>query len=205
MEDRDTAELTLAVPLARAGDAEAFRVLYRSVQPRLLRYLKGMVGTGDAEDVASEAWVQIARDLGSFVGDGDAFRGWAATIARHRALDHLRRLRRRPVTPVPVEAFEYMIGDEDPAAEAITAVETDAAIAMIATLPRDQAEAVLMRAVMGLDAATAGQVLGKSAGAVRVAAHRGLRTLAGRLRDGRLDRLPVDLGTRPDGDGPAHA
>jgi RNA polymerase sigma-70 factor (ECF subfamily) len=204
MEDRDTAELTLAVPLARHGDPEAFRILYRAVQPRLLRYLKGMVGAVDAEDVASETWAQIARDIGSFVGDGDAFRGWAATIARHRALDHLRRLRRRPTTTVPLEAFEHLVALEDPATDAITAVATDAAIAMIATLPQDQAEAVLMRAVMGLDAATAGRVLGKSAGAVRVAAHRGLRTLAARLRDDRLAR-PADLAARLDLDGPPHA
>ena len=43
---------------------------------------------------------------------------------------------------------------------------------------RDQAEAVLLRAVVGLDAATAAEVLGKRPGAVRVAAHRGLRRLA---------------------------
>jgi RNA polymerase sigma-70 factor (ECF subfamily) len=188
MEDRHTAELTLALPRAQLGDAEAFRVLYRAVQPRILRYLKGLVGTVDAEDVASETWAQIARDIGSFVGDGDAFRGWAATIARHRALDHLRRQRRRPATAVPVEALEFLVSAEDPAADAITAVETDAAIALIATLPRDQAEAVLLRAVVGLDAATAGRVLGKSAGAVRVAAHRGLHTLAAQLRDEPLAR-----------------
>ena len=57
-------------------------------------------------------------------------------------------------------------------------MSTAAALALIATLPRDQAEAVLLRAVVGLDATAAGKVLGKRAGAVRVAAHRGLRTLA---------------------------
>jgi RNA polymerase sigma-70 factor (ECF subfamily) len=45
-------------------------------------------------------------------------------------------------------------------------------------LPRDQAEAVLLRAVVGLSAQAAGSVLGKRAGAVRIAAHRGLKTLA---------------------------
>ena len=49
---------------------------------------------------------------------------------------------------------------------------------LIATLPPDQAEAVLLRVVVGLDAASAGRVLGKRPGAVRTAAHRGLRRLA---------------------------
>ena len=43
--------------------------------------------------------------------------------------------------------------------------------------PPDQAEAILLRTVLGLDAATAGHVLGKGAGAIRTAAHRGLKTL----------------------------
>src|SRR5262245_41452410 len=86
----DLAEL---VREAAGGDEVAFRLLYRAVQPGLLRYLRGLVGE-DAEDVASEAWLQIARDIRGFRGDGDGFRGWAATVGRHRALDHLRHRRR---------------------------------------------------------------------------------------------------------------
>jgi RNA polymerase sigma-70 factor, ECF subfamily len=48
-------------------------------------------------------------------------------------------------------------------------------------LPPDQAEAVLLRAVLGLDAQTAARILGKRPGAVRTAAYRGLRTLAREL------------------------
>jgi hypothetical protein len=56
---------------------------------------------------------------------------------------------------------------------AMEAVSTDAAIALIASLSRDRAEAVLLRVALGLDAQTAGQVLGRRAGAVRTAARRG--------------------------------
>jgi len=173
-------DLSAAVAQAQAGDDEAFRTIYRAVQPGLLRYLRGLVGD-DAEDVASEAWGQIARDIGSFRGDSDGFRGWAATIARHRALDHLRQLRRRPASAMTVDDLPDMAARDDTAAIAMASVSTDAAIAMIAGLPRDQAEAVLLRVVMGLDAETTGKVLGKRAGAVRAAAHRGLRRLAERL------------------------
>ncbi|MEU0222029.1 sigma factor, partial [Streptomyces sp. NPDC006265] len=88
-------ELGEAVARAQQGDEAAFAVAYRFVQPGLLGYLRGLVGD-DAEDVASDAWLEIARDLGRFRGDGAGFRGWTATIARHRALDHLRRQRVRP-------------------------------------------------------------------------------------------------------------
>jgi len=174
-------DLSHAVRAAQQGDTEAFRALYRDTQPRLLRYLNSLVGD-DAEDVASETWLQVARDLASFTGDHDGFRGWVTTIGRHRALDHLRRNSRRAMSvPVPAEDLAAIAGGDDTAAGALEAVSTDAAIRLIATLPRDQAEAVLLRAVVGLDADRAGQVLGKRPGAVRTAAYRGLRTLAKRL------------------------
>ena len=178
----DKPDLTEAVQAAQQGDQQAFRALYRDMQPRLLRYLRTMVGD-DAEDVASEAWLHIARDLAGFSGDSDGFRGWAATIARHRAMDHQRRHRRRPQTaPTPVEDLGGdLAGGEDTAQSALDTVSTEAAVAMIADLPPDQAEAVMLRVVMGLDAESAGRVLGKKAGAVRTAAYRGLRKLATRL------------------------
>ena len=74
-----------------------------------------------------------------------------------------------------------MAGPDDTAGAAEEALSTTSAIELIASLPPDQAEAVLLRAVVGLDAKSAGAVLGKRAGAVRVAAHRGLKTLAAKL------------------------
>jgi RNA polymerase sigma-70 factor (ECF subfamily) len=56
-------------------------------------------------------------------------------------------------------------------------LSTDAALALIASLPRDQAEVIMLRVVAGLDATAVGVMLGKSPGAVRVTAHRGLRRL----------------------------
>lgn len=174
----------------RYGDEAAFRMLYRSIHPGLRRYLRVLVGSQDADDVASETWLQLVRDLGSFDGDDDAFRAWAATVGRHRAMDHLRRQRRRPAMQAPPELLDGLPGSLDTAELAAAAIGTDAALALIATLPRDQAEAVTLRVVMGLDAQAAGRVLGKRAGAVRTAAHRGLRRLAQVLADG-ADQLDV--------------
>lgn len=173
-------ELTAAIEGAQRGDPGSFRVLYRETQPRLLRYLSYLVAA-EAEDIASETWLQATRDLHKFHGDYDGFRGWITTIARHRALDHLRRTSRQPAVPVPAEDLAFLAGPDDTADRAIEALTTDAALTLISSLPPDQAEAVLLRAVMGLDAKSAAQVAGKRAGAIRTAAHRGLKTLAGRL------------------------
>jgi RNA polymerase sigma-70 factor (ECF subfamily) len=169
--------LSDVVKAAQQGSEDSFRTLYRATQPPLLRYLRGLVGE-DAEDVASEAWLQVARDIHTFRGDYDGFRAWTTTIARHRAMDHLRRLRRRPADAVPTDDLISLPSGEDTAALATDSVATDAAMGLIARLPRDQAEAVLLRVVIGLDAKSAGKVLGKRPGAVRTAAYRGLRRLA---------------------------
>ncbi|MFC4492740.1 RNA polymerase sigma factor [Streptomyces ovatisporus] len=174
----DDAELTAAVRAAQGGDEVAFRTVYRAVHPRLLGYVRTLVSDPDAEDVASEAWLQIARDIARFSGDADRFRGWAARIARNRALDHLRTRGRRPAIGGDESDLAVLPAGVDTADEAIEALGTGRAMALISRLPQDQAEAVVLRVVVGLDAKSAAQVLGKRSGAVRTAAHRGLRKLA---------------------------
>lgn len=171
--------LTDRLDAARQGDNAAFADVYRDTQPRLYRYAVTLVGR-EAEDITAEAWLQISRDLRGFTGDALAFRGWASTVVRNRAIDHLRSAARRPVVLVEIADLDRA-SDSDTEARAAETLSTAAALELIATLPRDQAEAVLLRAVVGLDAATAGKVLGKRSGAVRVAAHRGLRTLGRQL------------------------
>lgn len=170
------ADLPAALHAARFGDENGFRILYREIQPGVLRYLHVLV-PDDAEDVASETWLQVARDLGSFTGEVDDFRGWVATIARNRAMDLVRRARRRPRTGEPVELLTDVAAADNTELAAVTSISTASAVALIASLPQEQAEAVMLRVVLGLDAKTAAQVLGKQAGAVRTAAYRGLNRL----------------------------
>jgi RNA polymerase sigma-70 factor (ECF subfamily) len=175
-------ELGAAVARAQDGDEAAFAVVYRLVQPGLLGYLRGMVGD-DAEDVASDAWLEIARDLRRFKGDGAGFRGWSATIARHRALDHLRRQRVRPRASALEQDLLDLPGPHTTHDQALESISTEQALEMVRALPREQAEAVLLRVVVGLDGPAAARVLGKRPGAVRTAAYRGLKRLAGQLAE----------------------
>lgn len=71
------------------------------------------------------------------------------------------------------------------AAAAFERIATDKALALIAELPREQAEVVALRVVAGLDVGQVARIVGKRPGAVRVLSHRGLRRLAERLGDGR--------------------
>jgi RNA polymerase sigma-70 factor, ECF subfamily len=63
---------------------------------------------------------------------------------------------------------------------------TQAALALVAELPADQAEVVALRVLGGLEVAEVARILGKRPGVVRVLAHRGLRRLAQRVEAARL-------------------
>jgi RNA polymerase sigma-70 factor (ECF subfamily) len=169
-------ELADAFASAREGDEAGFALLWRTFQPGLLRYLRVVVGAA-AEDVASETWLQVARDISGYRGGADGFQVWLFRVARHRAIDDRRWMRRRPEDLVDPATVPELVS-ADAWTQAVEHLDTEWALAIIATLPPDQAEAVLLRVVVGLDVAGTAAVLRKRPGAIRVAALRGLRRLA---------------------------
>jgi len=79
------------VGLAIEGDRQAFDRLYRRWHPRLLRFAFRLTQKGeDAQDVLQEASLIIARDIHK-LRDPTRFAGWAYTILRRRAADHIGR------------------------------------------------------------------------------------------------------------------
>jgi RNA polymerase sigma-70 factor, ECF subfamily len=170
---------------AQGGDQAAFAAIFRDIQPVLLRYLRVIAGEV-ADDIASETWLQVVAGLTGFRGEERAFRAWLFTIARHRVADWGRSRGRRPV--VPLGDGEEGCGPlaPDTADVALERLSTRALLRLIATLPADQAEIIMLRVVAGLDGPDVARMVGKSPGAVRVAAHRGLRKLAS-LADARTD------------------
>jgi RNA polymerase sigma-70 factor, ECF subfamily len=161
---------------ARTGDEGAFSRIFRDVQPALLRYLR--VIAQDPEDVAGETWVQVVTGLARFRGDEQAFRAWLFTIARHRAVDAGRSRARRPELPLEMSEAAPQPTSPDAAELALEAFSARRVVALIASLPGDQAEIIMLRVVAGLDTADVARIVGKKQGTVRVAAHRGLRRLA---------------------------
>jgi len=165
-----------ALVRARSGDETAFLRLWEKLHPRLLRYLR-VLGCDEADDVASETWLQVVRDLRRFEGGAGDFRCWLFTIGRHRAIDASRtRMRSRGAL---LAAAVAPMAEPNPVEEEVLAgLSTQQAVALVAGLSRDQAEAVALRVIAGLDTTAVAGMLGKSPGAVRIALHRGLRALA---------------------------
>lgn len=161
---------------ARRGDEAAFTAIFRTVQPVLLRYLRTM-GRDLADDVAAETWVSVVRGLDRFRGDLDGFRAWVFTIARSRLIDARRTTGRLPQPVDTSSELAERADGTDVSAVVDELMSTEAALALIGRLAPDQAEAVLLRHVVGLDVAETARVLDKRPGAVRIATLRGLRRL----------------------------
>lgn len=170
------------VERACGGDEEGFRLLWSDLQPRLLRHLR-VTWRDDADDLASETWATVVRDLHKFRGNGRAFRSWLFTVARRRAIDDVRyrsRLRRTP------NAGYRTVAACSAEEETTATFSTEEALALVAELPARQAEAVSLRIIVQLDTETAASIVGCSPESIRVNLHRGLQALA---RDPRVSKL----------------
>jgi RNA polymerase sigma-70 factor (ECF subfamily) len=163
---------------AREGEGWALSQLYRAVYPRFVGYVRA-IASADAEDVAADAWLDVARGLHRFEGGEQAFRAWAFTIARRRLLD-LRRSRARRRTD-PVDPVELVVagGAGDVEEEALASLGTGWAIRLItSSLSPDQAEVVILRVIGELGVDEVAAIMGKRPGTIRVLQHRALRRLA---------------------------
>lgn len=160
---------------AQAGDEAAFARLWRDLNPALVRYLG--LGGDPAEDVASDTWATVVKGLRRFSGDEAAWRAWVFTTARRRAIDTGRRRARSAEREVAWRQWLVESVGADPADFVTERMDTDAALRILGQLSPLQAEVIALRVLTGLPVDEVAGIVGRSPGAVRVAAHRGLRRL----------------------------
>jgi RNA polymerase sigma-70 factor (ECF subfamily) len=159
---------------ARAGDTDALGQLYDTYRDRVARFATGRLGDAEkAEDVTSETFEAVLRNLGAY-RPGTDFEAWLFTIAHRRVTDVFRRRSRRREVALD-ETVQAAVGGPE---EAVLAAERRVEVAgAFGRLCADQQEVLALRVLGGLSATQAGEVLGKSEGAVRIAQHRALRSL----------------------------
>ena len=163
---------------AQRGEEWAASTLFDSVQPSLIRYLRWQEPSA-ADDLAGETWLAVAGRLGSFEGDEASFRAWVFAIARRRLADVRRRGARRRTVPTDPESLSAIAGGPDPADLVVGSISAQQAIEQLtARLSPEQAEIVILRVVAGFTVEEVAHLVGKQAGAVRVAQHRALRRLS---------------------------
>lgn len=171
-------EFQARLAAAREGSERALTALYRGLYPRIVAYLRA-VEPADADDLASETWLDVARGLVRFRGDERGLSAWAFTIARRRVTDLRRHRARTRLVSMPADVLAEAGGVGDAEQEAFDSLGTDWAFALItSSLPRGQAEVVLLSVLGGLGAKEVARIVGKRPGTVRVLQHRALRRLA---------------------------
>lgn len=162
---------------AQEGDADALGTLWREYQHLLLRYFRAK-GMHEPEDLASTVWVEVASSLPRFDGTEHDFRRWLFTIAARRRIDDIRSVKRRERNadrPLPrvAEVTSPSAGDEGDRERALAR-----ALALVASLPPTQREAITLRVIADLSVAEVAAIMGRREGTVRVLVHRGLKRLS---------------------------
>jgi RNA polymerase sigma-70 factor (ECF subfamily) len=161
---------------ARALERDALGELWRIYHPQLLRFLR--TKRADAvDDVASQVWIDVGRAIGGFVGGGREFQRWIFAIAHRRSIDEGRRSGRRREMLVDSRDHRTAEPHTPPSVDG----GVDAAVEMMATLPPQMAEAVMLRIVYELSVDETAEIMSTTAANVRVLTHRGLSKLRVRL------------------------
>jgi RNA polymerase sigma factor (sigma-70 family) len=168
---------------AKAGDDAAVTQLYRDAVPRVLGYVRAQ-GAPDAEDVVSEVFVSMVRNLGTFDGDEDDFRGWLFTIAHRRVVDDRRRRGRRLEAPASLEVLDDAGGiGGDGETEALGRLRARGVLEVVDDLTPDQRTVLLLRVLADLPIAEIATIVGKGEPAVKALLRRGLASLGRRIED----------------------
>lgn len=135
-----------------AGDGDALADLYdahaSAVYSLALRITRV---PADAEDVTQDVFTQAWRQASRFDASRGNLPAWLLMMARSRALDCLRRARRRPTAPLEPFAADA-IPDVSPGVDVVAATAEDALLtrAALAALPDDQRRPVEMAYFEGL-------------------------------------------------------
>jgi len=165
-----------------SGEPEAFGELFRRHRDRLWSVaLRTLGDPEEAADAVQDGMVSAYRSAASFRGDS-AVTTWLHRIVVNACLDRARRRTARPTVPLPVDdqAVESArLGHRrDSMDERETQLEVQRALA---TLPPDQAAAVVLIDVEGWGVEEAAVVLGCPAGTVKSRCSRGRVKLAAAL------------------------
>jgi RNA polymerase sigma-70 factor (ECF subfamily) len=166
--------------LAVRGQPAAIETLLRQIRPMVLRYCRARLGriSGHyhaADDVAQEVCIAVLYALPRYQDIGRPFASFVFGIASHKVADAMRSAAR---LAIPTE--DLPDGPDDrpgPEETAVAYLEAERAHALLARLPVNQRQLLVLRVLTGLSAEETGNALGMSAGAVRVAQHRALARL----------------------------
>ncbi len=167
-----------ALTAARRGKATGFTALFEWLAGPVAGWFRAH-GAPEPDDLTSDVFLRAFQGLAGFEGDADGFRAWIFTIAHHRLVDDRRRIGRRPST---TELTGDGPGadtpsDDDPVRDTLARLGTERVRRLLAALPADQRDVVVMRVLADLSIAQVAEAIGRTEGAVKQLQRRGLLAL----------------------------
>ena len=155
---------------------------YARLDPVLRGFLRRRVPPDDVDDVVQGAFADLWRTRARY-DPGRSLEAWALTIARRRAIDHLRA---RPRPAIPLAGVAEPPGDDgrEIAARLADAAELHGALS---ALPRVQREAIALAYYAGLSQREIAERLEVPVGTVKARTARGLRAARRFLTSARED------------------
>jgi RNA polymerase sigma factor (sigma-70 family) len=176
--DRFRGRFDEVLAAARRDERWALEEIYRALGQVVINYLRAQ-GSAEPEDLASEVFVGLLRNLHTFDGDEAGFRSWVFTIAHRRLQDERRRLHRQPPL-IPIAEAPDSPAPDDVEGAVTHSLDAELVRAICARLAPDQRDVVLLRLLGQLPIDDVATALGKSPGAVKALQRRGLLAI-GRL------------------------
>jgi RNA polymerase sigma-70 factor (ECF subfamily) len=174
--DRFGGEFETVLAAAQRGAPWAFERIFEALSPVVAGYLRTQ-GASEPDDLASEVFVAVLRNVGRFMGDEPGFRSWVFTIAHRRLLDERRSLARRPATTPLSTAVEVAAHGDGVEAAVERSMQVEWVRAVCDRLAPDQRDVMLLRLLGRLTIDEIASALGKSSEAVKALQRRGFRAI----------------------------
>jgi RNA polymerase sigma-70 factor (ECF subfamily) len=179
--DRFGGQFDAVLMAAQDGAPWALERVFTALAPVVTGYLR-LQGSAEPEDLTSEVFLAVLRNLRGFQGDEAGFRSWVFTIAHRRLLDERRRRARRPPHEQLVDAAETfaleLTAPDDVEGSVDRSLGAQRVRSLCERLVPGQRDVLLLRLLGDLSIEQVAATLGKSPGAVKALQRRGLLAIA---------------------------
>lgn len=169
----------------RARDQAALDTLYERYSSIVYAIALRIIGQpADAEDVVVDSFWQVWQQAENYDVSRGQLRSWIVTIARSRALDRLRMLRRSPLADAEEVnvAGREMMADDNPEQAAWLSQKSALVRAAMASLPREQRQALELAYYQGFSQSEVAERLGEPLGTIKTRIRLGMMKLREQLQ-----------------------
>lgn len=179
------AAIQAVVPGAVDGDPRALQELINLIHPQVVRYCRARVGASKyptADDIAQEVCLAVAKAMPNYEDKGLPFMAFVYRVAAHKIVDG-RRVHSRDLAQPTDEMPDEEVLDDTPESEILMLDSCNEVSQLLDVLSDKAREIISLRIFGGYSAEETAQIMGMTAGAVRVAQFRALAKLKSHLND----------------------